>query len=126
MDEAEREWVDVPHVPGGLVCNVGALLSRWTAGEWRAAVHRVGNGDASRPRVSLVTNALAPRPDAPAVAGFSSCVPRGASAPSSPVDVADFMTRRVALHRHEYASERGLGSEDELERERAKVRALEV
>ena len=53
-------------------------------------------------------------------------VPRGASAPSSPVDVADFMTRRVALHRHEYASERGLGSEDELERERAKVRALEV
>ena len=123
-EEGERMWVDVPYVPDALVCNVGALLSRWTAGQWRASVHRILTADVSRPRVSLVTNALAPRPDAPAVAGFSSCFPSGAVA--EPVDVSTFLTRRVALHRTEYKLEHGLSSEEALAAERARVQALDV
>lgn len=123
-EEAQRDWADVPLVDNGLVCNCGALLSRWTHGRWRASVHRVLNGDTTRARLSVVTNALTPRPDAPAVAGFTSCLPAGATA--EPVVVQDFLTRRVALHRQEYAQEMALRTPAELESERERIRSLDV
>lgn len=36
-------WVDVPHVPGGYVVNVGDVLARWTNDRWVATPHRVRN-----------------------------------------------------------------------------------
>ena len=124
-DESKRQWVDVPYVAGGLVCTVGALLSRWTAGRWRASVHRVLHGDASRSRISVVTNALSPRPDGPPFGCFSSCVASEEVA-FAPVEAKDFLTRRVALHRSEYTRENGLDSESALRSESLRVKALEV
>lgn len=37
------EWIDAPPRPGALIINVGDLLTRWTNGRFRSAVHRVVN-----------------------------------------------------------------------------------
>ena len=123
MDEADRVWVDVPFVNDTLVLNVGALLSRWTGGKWKAAVHRVLNGDASRDRTSVVTSALGAKPNGPPFAGFAECM-RGATEQAAAVRAADFLSVRVALHRPEYAKEQGLETSEQLTEESRRIVAL--
>ena len=116
--EAEREWIDVPYLEGTLVLNVGALLSRWTGGRWKAAVHRVLMADHTRNRTSVVTSALGARSDGPPFAGFTSCLSAGSAAP---VRAADFLATRVALHRPEYAKENGLSTSEKLAAEARRI-----
>ena len=91
-------------------------------------MHRVLVGDATRPRLSLVTAALAPRADGPPTASFSSCRAGDGEAEGEveAVRARDFLTRRVALHRVEYAKERGLASVSALRSESERVKALKV
>jgi len=37
------QWVDVPHVPGGLVVNIADLMMQWTNDQWVSTLHRVAN-----------------------------------------------------------------------------------
>ncbi len=37
----DGEWHDVPHVPGGLVVNIGDLMARWVNDRWVSTLHRV-------------------------------------------------------------------------------------
>jgi isopenicillin N synthase-like dioxygenase len=54
VETKDGEWLAVEPPPGGYVCNIGDLLSRWTNGRWVSTLHRVvGDGDAPR-RQSLV------------------------------------------------------------------------
>ncbi len=39
----DGSWIDAPPRPGALIINVGDLLTRWTNGRFRSAVHRVVN-----------------------------------------------------------------------------------
>jgi isopenicillin N synthase-like dioxygenase len=49
------EWIDVDNPPGGIVCNIGDALARWTNDQWNSTLHRVGNPpDAGVDRLSLV------------------------------------------------------------------------
>jgi isopenicillin N synthase-like dioxygenase len=48
----DPEWIDVPHVPGALVVNVGDLLSEWSNGRWRSTRHRVAPVALDRHRTS--------------------------------------------------------------------------
>ena len=46
------QWHDAPPLPGSLVCNVGDMLDRMTAGRYRSAPHRVRN-ESGRSRLSF-------------------------------------------------------------------------
>ncbi|MEM9037518.1 MAG: 2-oxoglutarate and iron-dependent oxygenase domain-containing protein [Actinomycetota bacterium] len=57
VEMPDGEWVDVPHVPGAFVINVGDLLTHWSGGRWRSNPHRImaPTGDARfEGRLSLV------------------------------------------------------------------------
>lgn len=43
VQSAAGDWIDAPPRPGALIINVGDLLTRWTNGRFRSAVHRVVN-----------------------------------------------------------------------------------
>jgi len=43
VQSADGEWIDAPPRAGALIINVGDLLTRWTNGRFRSAVHRVVN-----------------------------------------------------------------------------------
>lgn len=43
VQSASGGWIDAPPRPGALIINVGDLLTRWTSGRFRSAVHRVVN-----------------------------------------------------------------------------------
>lgn len=37
----QGQWLDVPHVPGGFVVNLGDLMAQWTNDRWISTLHRV-------------------------------------------------------------------------------------
>lgn len=39
----DGSWREVQRLSGGLVVNIGSTMVRWTAGQWKAPVHRVVN-----------------------------------------------------------------------------------
>lgn len=43
VQSADGDWIDAPPRPGALIINVGDLLTRWTNGRFRSAMHRVVN-----------------------------------------------------------------------------------
>jgi isopenicillin N synthase-like dioxygenase len=38
---AGERWIDVPHVPGSFVVNIGDLMAQWTNDRWVSTLHRV-------------------------------------------------------------------------------------
>lgn len=61
VQNAQGQWLHAPPIPDTLVVNVGDLLSRWTAGEYKSTPHRVVN-TSGRERLSLVL-AFDPNPE---------------------------------------------------------------
>jgi isopenicillin N synthase-like dioxygenase len=50
--KGRRGWIDAPAEPGILVCNIGDMLDRMTAGRYRSTAHRVRNAS-GRDRLSF-------------------------------------------------------------------------
>jgi isopenicillin N synthase-like dioxygenase len=43
VQSSAGEWLDVPHLPGCFVVNIGDMLARWTNDRWVSTLHRVVN-----------------------------------------------------------------------------------
>lgn len=90
VQKVDGEWIHAPPVDGTLIVNVGDLLSRWTAGEYKSTPHRVVN-TSGRERLSLVL-AFDPDPDtlidASAIPGLT---PR-----EDPITCGDYLLWRFA------------------------------
>jgi isopenicillin N synthase-like dioxygenase len=39
----DGDWLDVPHLPGCFIVNIGDMLARWTNDRWVSTLHRVVN-----------------------------------------------------------------------------------
>jgi len=61
VQDINGDWIHAPPIEGALVVNVGDLLSRWTAGQYKSTPHRVVN-TSGRERLSLVL-AFDPNPE---------------------------------------------------------------
>lgn len=51
--ETTRGWINVPTIPGALVCNLGKATARMTNGQYRSSVHRVACKAGVRDRMSF-------------------------------------------------------------------------
>ncbi len=92
------DWIDVVCPPGGIVCNIGDALARWTNDRWASTLHRVGNPqDAGVDRISLVYF-HSPNHDALIECVPSCAGPDGAKYP--PVTFADHYLGKVMKAAH--------------------------
>jgi isopenicillin N synthase-like dioxygenase len=85
------EWIEAPHVPGALICNIGDCLMRWTNDTYVSTLHRVVS-PRGRDRYSVVFF-LDPNPDA-VVACLPSCL-RDGVAHYPPIVAADYLLSRL-------------------------------
>lgn len=115
----EDHWVDVPFVEDSFVLNVGALLSRWTNGYWKASVHRVLLVPGQR--LSIVAGALRPHDDVLLEALGPSAGKTEDRLP--PVLAGDFCQERVELHRPSYLEQKGLQGADGTQQLSEDIRA---
>merc|ERR1712217_120375 len=100
--QIDGEWGDVPFIEDSFVLNVGAMLSRWTNGFWKASIHRVVYK--SGRRLSIVSGGLRPREDV-----TLEPITQGSDEAKYPAVLAgDFMNERVAMHRPDYLTEKGV------------------
>jgi isopenicillin N synthase-like dioxygenase len=101
--DRDRQWVNVPSVPGSLVVNIGDLMAQWTNGRWASTVHRVvhtgdDTGHDDRYSVAFFNQ---PSPDA-VIECIPTCVTGQRPARHAPVTFGDYLTakmRRAYLHR---------------------------
>lgn len=90
VQDINGDWIHAPPMEGTLVVNVGDLLARWTAGEYKSTPHRVVN-TSGRERLSLVL-AFDPNPETLIDANQ---IP-GLSAVDDPITCGDYLLWRFA------------------------------
>jgi isopenicillin N synthase-like dioxygenase len=92
-------WIDVPHVPGGFVVNIGDLMAQWTNDRWVSTMHRVVTpavGSASR-RLSA---AFFHQPNDDAlITPLPTCKQEGEPDRYPPVTSGDHLRLKVRLQR---------------------------
>ena len=104
-----EEWIDVPYIKNSIVINVGALLSRWTGGLWKAAIHRVKHCRGRR--LSIVSGAVKPRNDV-VIKTLLSKDTNESQTNYPPILVEDFIKERIELHFPEYLNEKDKNNQD--------------
>ncbi|HEY0269551.1 MAG TPA: 2-oxoglutarate and iron-dependent oxygenase domain-containing protein [Sphingomonas sp.] len=86
---ADGEWILATPVAGSFVINLGQMMERFTAGVYRANLHRVRNNSGDRPRHSVATFfELEPRYR---MARAPTCPADDAFAPDSPLTIAEHL-----------------------------------
>ncbi|MGE5145578.1 MAG: 2OG-Fe(II) oxygenase family protein, partial [Candidatus Eiseniibacteriota bacterium] len=94
----DGEWLDVPHVPGCFVVNIGDMLARWTNDRWVSTLHRVVNpprdATGSTRRLSLVLF-TGPNDDA-TVACLPTCTDARHPVKYPPVKAGDYINAKLS------------------------------
>lgn len=88
-------WIDAPHIPGALICNIADCLMRWTNDVYVSTPHRVGAPPSERYSIAYF---LDPNPEA-MVEALPSCLAPGAKPKYPPISVLDYLTERLAAAR---------------------------
>ena len=88
VQDINGDWIHAPPIEDTLVVNVGDLLSRWTAGEYKSTPHRVVN-TSGKERISLV---LAFDPDPETIIDAND-IP-GLTATEEPISCGDYLLWR--------------------------------
>lgn len=86
----DGQWIEVPALPGGFVCNIGDCLMRWSNGVYQSTPHRVRAPARERQSIAFF---LDPNPDA-WVQAIPSCVPPGEAPLHAPVTAGDYLRER--------------------------------
>ncbi len=86
------DWIDVPHLPGAFVCNIGDCFMRWSNDVYLSTPHRVQAPARERYSVAFF---LDPNPDA-WVSALPSCVPLGEAPRHPPITAAEHLQARLA------------------------------
>lgn len=90
VQRLDKSWIDAPPLDGTLVVNVGDLLHRWTAGEYRSTPHRVINSS-RKERLSIVF-AYDPGPET--LIDARDVVGQNAENLENPITCGDYLTWR--------------------------------
>ncbi|WP_326541634.1 isopenicillin N synthase family dioxygenase [Pseudorhodoferax sp.] len=85
-------WIDVPALPGALVCNIGDCLMRWSNDVYVSTPHRVLPPARERYSVAFF---LDPNPDA-LVSAIPGRVPAGQAPRHAPITAGDYLRQRLA------------------------------
>lgn len=83
----DGNWLDVPHVPGALVVNIGDCLMRWSNDIYASTPHRVVPPPRARQSVAFF---LDPNPDS-----MIAALPGTGAARYAPVLAADYLRSRL-------------------------------
>lgn len=93
---SDRQWTDVPSLPGSLIVNIGDLMALWTNDRWASTVHRVvhlGDGTGYGSRQSL---AFFHQPGYDAlIACIPSCAGKDRPARHRPVTFGEYMSGKL-------------------------------
>jgi len=91
--EVGGDWIDVPHVDGAFIVNVGDIMSRWSNGRWRSTMHRVVRRPGEPMRQSIA-HFCAPNYDA-VVSALPNCVPAGEEPRFAPVVSGEWILAKL-------------------------------
>lgn len=84
-------WIDMPALPGALVCNIGDCLMRWTNDVYVSTPHRVLPPPRERYSIAFF---LDPNPDA-RVEALPGCVPAGTAPLYPPITASEYLRQRL-------------------------------
>jgi isopenicillin N synthase-like dioxygenase len=88
----DGRWVDVPHLPGAFVCNIGDCLMRWSNDTYLSTPHRVLPPQRERYSIAFF---LDPNPDA-WVEALPTCVQPGQAPRHAPLTAAEHLRERLS------------------------------
>ncbi|XP_027362617.1 2-oxoglutarate-Fe(II) type oxidoreductase hxnY-like [Abrus precatorius] len=88
-----RVWLDVSHMEGGFIVNIGDLMERWTNCLYRSTLHRVKRTGNERYSMALF---LDPHPDC-VVQCIESCYSESSPPRFAPIRSGDYMDERSRI-----------------------------
>jgi len=97
IKDEHDNWVDAPHVPGGLTINTGDLIRRWTNDRWCSNQHRVLPPPVEEPTEELISLVYFGEPTFDTVIEtFESCVSSDNPAKYPPILSRTYLDEKMA------------------------------
>ncbi len=108
IDRRTGDWIDVPHLEGSYVVNIGDLMARWTNDRWVSTRHRVVNPPRAQRNTRRISIPYFYNPDREArIQTIPSCLGPDGESRYEPIQAGAYF--QYALDRMELDSDSGSG-----------------